>query len=199
MSENSKIYLFKDRKDYIKEITKDNIVNVIGTKGSGKTTTSLKYINDDDYIVINCDRLLDLPTNKKIEDKELPTIRDMLINKYGKILEGKKFIKCYNDIVCYIKSKNKKGLIEGNIIQEIEPITDLKGLIVVKRTGVIKSYIRAVKRDYKIEYFMKLEIEKHGKLLGKFHRLKNISKRRKSIFKTYHRIEDIINKLEKFN
>ena len=53
----SKIYLFKDQEDYIKDLTDDNIINVIGTKGSGKTTSSLKYIDDDDYIVINCDRL----------------------------------------------------------------------------------------------------------------------------------------------
>ena len=65
MIQLSKIYLFKDQKDYIKDLTDDNIVNVIGTKGSGKTTSSLKYIDDDDYIVINCDRLFELPTNEK--------------------------------------------------------------------------------------------------------------------------------------
>ena len=54
----SKIYLFKDRTDYVKELSSDDIVNIIGTKGSGKTTSSLKYINDDNYIVINCDRFI---------------------------------------------------------------------------------------------------------------------------------------------
>ena len=43
MSKESKIYLFKDRKDYIKKLTNDNVINVIGTKGSGKTTSTLKY------------------------------------------------------------------------------------------------------------------------------------------------------------
>lgn len=58
MSKESKIYLFKDRTDYVKELSSDDIVNIIGTKGSGKTTSSLKYINDDNYIVINCDRFI---------------------------------------------------------------------------------------------------------------------------------------------
>lgn len=197
MSKESKIYLFKDREDYIKELSSDDIVNIIGTKGSGKTTSSLKYINDDNYIVINCDRLLELPGGNEKEDKDLPIIRDMLKNKYGEIKEGKEFINCYNDIIDYIKKKNKKALIEGNIIQDIEPITQLKGKVIVKRTGVIKSFIRAVKRDYPNEYFMKLEIQKHGKL-GKFYRFKNIVKRRKNVFKIYHNIESIIDDLSNF-
>ena len=61
--------MFKDQEDYEKILTKDNIINIIGTKGSGKTTSSQKYINDD-YIVVNGDRLLELPSNEK-EDKEL--------------------------------------------------------------------------------------------------------------------------------
>ena len=89
----SKIYLFKDQKDYIKDLTDDNIVNVIGTKGSGKTTSSLKYIDDDDYIVINCDRLFELPSNEK-EDKELTNIRKMLNDKYGKLNMNNDFTNC---------------------------------------------------------------------------------------------------------
>ena len=199
MLKDSKIYLFKDRCDYIKKLTDDNVVNIIGTKGSGKTTSSLKYINDDNYIVINCDRLLELPENNIYEDKELSIIRKMLKDKYGKILEGKDFINCYNDIIEYIKYKKKKALIEGNIIQDIESITLLKGKVIVKRTGIIKCFIRTIKRDYPNEYFMKLEIEKHGKILGKFYRFKNIVIRRKNIFKIYHDIEKIIDELEKID
>lgn len=196
MKKNNKLYMFKDRNDYVKKITDDNVINVIGTKGSGKTTSTLKYINDDDYIVINCDRLLELPEDKLVEDKELSKIRDILKDKYGTITEGKEFINCYNDILKYIKEKKKKALIEGNIIQDIEPITKLKGTVIVKRTGIIKCFFRAIKRDYPNKYFMNIEIEKHGKILGRFYRLKNITKRRKNIFKKYHEIENIIEQLE---
>ena len=63
----SRIYLFKDQKDYVYRLTNDNIININGTKGSGKTTSSLKYIDNDNYIVINCDRLFELPSNEKEE------------------------------------------------------------------------------------------------------------------------------------
>ena len=128
--------LFRDQKDFKKILTDDHIINVIGTKGSGKTTSSLKYINDENYIVINCDRLLELPSNEK-EDKELSHIRNMLKQKYDIIPSGKEFIECYNDIVKYILDKKKTGLIEGNIIQDVEPNL-LKGTIIIKRTGTFK-------------------------------------------------------------
>ncbi len=188
----SKIYLFKDQKDYIKDLTDDNIVNVIGTKGSGKTTSSLKYIDDDDYIVINCDRLFELPSNEK-EDKELTNIRKMLNDKYGKLNMNNDFTNCYNDIVEYILGKNKKGLIEGNVIQNVDP-TILKGKIIIKRTASYKSFKRAVKRDYQNEYFMNLEKEKH-RYMYKLTRLYKIRKRRKSVFKQAKDIEQIMDKL----
>ena len=188
----SKIYLFKDQDDYVKDLTDDNIVNVIGTKGSGKTTSSLKYIDDDDYIVINCDRLFELPSNEK-EDKELTNIRKMLNDKYGKLNMNNDFTNCYNDIVEYILGKNKKGLIEGNVIQNVDP-TILKGKIIIKRTASYKSFKRAVKRDYQNEYFMNLEKEKH-KYMYKLTRLYKIRKRRKSVFKQAKDIEQIMDKL----
>ena len=104
----SKIYIFKDRKDYIKKLTDDNVINIIGTKGSGKTTSTLKYITNDDYIVINCDRLLNMPIDDVNEDKYLPEIKEKLINKYGKICEGEEFVNCYNYILSYVKEKTRK-------------------------------------------------------------------------------------------
>lgn len=198
MSKESKLYLLRDRKDYIKKLTNDNVINVIGTKGSGKTTSTIKYINDGDYIVINCDRLYEMPTDKVVEDKYLTEIKNMLKKKYGKVYEGEKFINCYNDILDFINKKKKNALIEGNVIYDIKPITSLKGTIIVKRTGIIKCFIRAIKRDYPIKFFLNQEIEKHGKILGRFYRLKNIIKRRKNIFKIYHEIENIIDDLEAY-
>ena len=39
---------FKDQEDYEIVLTDDNIINVLGTKGSGKTTSSLKYLGKFD-------------------------------------------------------------------------------------------------------------------------------------------------------
>ena len=199
MSKESKLYLFKDREDYVKKLTNDDVVNVIGTKGSGKTTSTRDYIDNDDYIVINCDRLYEMPTDSNIEDKYLEEIKKLLKEKYGHICEGEEFINCYDDIVEFIDSKNKKAMIEGNVIYDIAPITKLKGIVIVKRTGIVKCFIRAIKRDYPIKYFLDDEMNKHGKILGRLYRLKNIIKRRKNVFKMYHEIEDIIEELEKYS
>lgn len=149
----SKLSLLIDKKDYIKRITEDDVVNIIGLKGSGKTTSVIEYLNDDSYIVVNCDALLELPENNRKEDKLLFEIRKKLFKKHGEIKTNKEFIDCYNDIVSYAKNKNKKLLIEGNLILEINPISKLKGTVIIKRTGIIKCFIRTIKRDILINIF----------------------------------------------
>ncbi len=196
MKKEYKISFWKDKKDYEKVLTNDEVINILGSKGSGKTTTSLKYQNDENYIVINCDRLLELPGGK--EHEELSKIRDMLKRKYGAIQEGEEFYKQYIDILTDIQKANKKVLIEGNILHDIKPITKLKGKVVVKRTAKMKSFIRSVKRDYQNEYFMKLELEKHGKL-GRITRFFKVVKRRRKIFKQCKDIENIMKELERVN
>ncbi len=193
MKKEYKINWFTDKSDYEKILSNDEVINIIGSKGSGKTTLSLKYFNNPDYVVINCDRLLELPGDK--EHVELSKIRDMLKRKYRVIEENEKFLKQYLDIIDYVRSKKKKAVIEGNILQEISPITNLKGKVIVKRTSKIKSFIRAIKRDYKNEYFMNEEIKKYGSF-GKVTRFLKVTKRRKKIFKQIKRIENIIKELE---
>ena len=185
-----KIRLFKDQEDFVKVLTNDPITNIIGVKGSGKTTSTLSYLSDDDTIVVNCDRLLELPSGEE-EDRELSPIRNLLKKKYTTIPEGEMFIDCYYDIVKYIMDKKKKGLIEGNIIQDVE-LSLLKGKIVVKRTGVLKSYIRAVIRDYQNPYFLNLEKKQH-KYFYRITRFYKIAKRRFSVF---HQAKEINEAME---
>lgn len=196
MSRVYSLNLFKDKYDYEKRTTKDEVINVIGLKGSGKTTLSNKYINDNNYVVINCDKLLEIGEFKEDNDNgTLNELKDILISKYGSIKQGKEFINCYNDIVNHILSKDKKVFIEGNVLQDIESVLLLRGKVIVKRTAVFKSFTRAVKRDYHNEYFMKMEIDKYGKF-GKIVRLYKVIKRRKKIFKEARGINNIIKMLE---
>ena len=195
MIKESKIYYFIDRKDFVKNVNSDNVINIIGTKGSGKTTNTLKYIDNDEFIVVNCDKLLDMPIDDIFEDKFLSDIIKLLKDKYGNIPEGNEFLKCYNDIVDFCEKKNRKLLIEGNLLYDIDPITNLKGTVIVKRTGVLKCFFRTIKRDYPNKYFLDIEIKEHGKVLGRLFRLKNIIKRRMKIFKEVKFIESIIDSL----
>ncbi len=185
----NKLYLFKDQEDYVIKLTDDKVINIIGTKGSGKTTSSMDYLDSNNYVIINCDRLLELPSNEN-EDKILPEIRNLLKKTYD--IE-KDFDKCYEIIINYILDKKKIAVIEGNIISDINPKL-LKGKVIIKRTSVFKSFKRAVKRDYHNEYLMNLEKEKH-KYIYKLTRLFKIIKRRKSVFKEAKNIEKIINEL----
>ena len=198
MKKESKIYLYKDRDDYVKTLTNDEVINIIGTKGSGKTFSASIYTKDDSYIVINTDRLLSLPTDNE-NSKYIEDIKDILVKKYGKIYEGEEFYKQYIDIINYVKDKKKKPIIEGNLLYDIKPITKLLGTVIVKRTGIHKCYIRTIKRDYPNKYFLNEEIKKHGKVLGRVHRFKNITKRRKNVYKLYHDIESIIEELDNYS
>ena len=85
MSKEDKLYLLRDRDDYIKKLSDDNVINVIGTKGSGKTSSALKYISDSDYLVINCDNFYDMPVNEKVDNKYFDDLKKLLIKKYKTI------------------------------------------------------------------------------------------------------------------
>lgn len=186
--------LFIDKTDYKKVITKDNVINVIGTKGAGKTTLSNDYINNKEYIVINCDRLYSNEESTSAT-KDSEKIKKMLLKKHQTIKVEVNFINYYKEIVNYIlKSEKKKVFIEGNALQDIKPVILLKGTVIVKRTAVFKCFVRAVKRDYKNQYFMNLEMKKYG-FFGKITRLIKITKRRYSIFKQSYEIDRIIEEL----
>ena len=187
---------FKDNDDYVIKLSDDNIINIIGTKGSGKTTTSQQYISNDDYIVVNCDRLFDMPENIEL-DKEFIKLKEYLIYKFADLSKVVDFSQVYDSIIDYITKLNKVPVIEGNIIQDL-PIDTIKGKIIVKRTAVFKSFYRAIKRDYKNEHFMKLEKESH-KYIYKFTRLKKITKRRLKIFNQAHSINNLIDSYENRN
>ena len=48
----------------------------------------------------------------------------------------------YDDIINFIKSKNKKGIIEGGQLTHINDISKIKGTIIGKRTARFKCYYR---------------------------------------------------------
>lgn len=195
MSKESKIYIFKDKTDYIKEITKDNIFNVTGEKGSGKSFFGNLKDSDDNCVVIHLDPVFE-PLGSKEHDYS-KEIRDLLIDRYGEVLKSNIDFeeKYYNIIIEYLKKKKKTGYIEGGSISEIQNVSNLVGTVIVKRTGIFKCFFRTVKRDYNNEYFMKQEIKLHGKF-AKITRLYKVIKRRKKIFKSYHSIEQFIDRLE---
>ncbi len=198
MNKESKILLFKDKPDYQKKITDDNIFNIAGEKGSGKSFFGSIKDNDNDSVVIHLDPLFSPEASQDKEHKYTKEMRKILVRKFGEELNPLFFEeKYYYLIVDYLKTKKKNGYIEGGSISEIQNINNIIGTVIVKRTSILKCFLRTLKRDYNNEYFMKKEIELHGKL-AKISRLFKVIKRRKKIFKTYHNTERFIDRLENF-
>lgn len=197
MIKEHKIYFFKNRSDYEKKLTDDKVINVIGLKGSGKTTFTSKY-NDGNYIVISTDELLEIGDLAASKNPDLNNVKELLKNKYSKIEDNQKFINYYEDIIEYANNQNKTLILEGNAIENINPVTNLKGKVIVKRTAILKCFQRAVKRDYNNEFFMKKEVAKYGKL-GRLVRFIKVLKRRIKIFKQHQQIENKIKELELIN
>lgn len=144
MLENSRILLFKDRPDYIKKVTDDEIINVTGCVGSGKSTFGIKYHNNSDYVVIGFDSLSE-DRDPYTLNSDVLELRNILLAKYGAITEDEPFY--YDDMVQFIRDKQKKGIIEGGHLTHME-IEKLEGTIIVKRTARLKCYFRSAWRDF---------------------------------------------------
>ena len=92
----SKICLFKDRPDYIKKISDDEIINVTGSVGSGKSTYGRKYRDNPDYIVIGLDSILSDKDPDTMND-EILELREILLKKYKNLKLDE--MNYYNEIV----------------------------------------------------------------------------------------------------
>ena len=98
----SKIYLFKDRCDYVKKISNDDIINVTGSVGSGKSTYGRKYRDNKDYIVIGFDSISS-DKDPYTMNEEILQLRKVLLKKYNDLTLDE--INYYDDIVAFIKKK----------------------------------------------------------------------------------------------
>ena len=94
---------FVDKEPYIKDISNDRVINVTGESGSGKSTYVNKYLNDDNYIVIDTDLVFEkgnvnnkyiLELRNLFKDKE----KDYMINNFDEF---------YLNILDYFKDINK--------------------------------------------------------------------------------------------
>lgn len=106
-----------DKTPYIKDITSDKVINITGESGSGKSYYTNKYINDDNYIVIDTDLIF---SNGETQNKYILELRelfkdiriDYLITNfddcYKKIIVMRTCINtCYNR--CIDRWKNQKA------------------------------------------------------------------------------------------
>lgn len=136
----NKIYLFKNRCEYFKVLTKDDVINIIGEFGSLKDTLVNSYRKNKNYIVVSIDNIF---FNKCINEEE----------KYLKKIFNKNDIDnvdiMYKEILKYINSKNKKCVIEGKNLIYVNNLNIIKGKVIVERTNTLRCYFNVVMSDYK--------------------------------------------------
>ena len=144
MKKESKLYLFRDRSDYIKVITSDNIFNVTGEKGSGKSffgnmkdelDTIAKCLEDDDWGVklAAIQALGDLASDEAIK----------LIKDARKSEDDKDFKKSCNKAIKKAE-KRQKAKASGESIVKVIPMSTIKEMEKTNPQKAIKEYERYV-------------------------------------------------------
>lgn len=182
--------LFKDKKDYVKKITNDKIINVTGSVGSGKSTYGISYHNNPDYVVIGFDSIGSNNDPNTLND-DVIELRNLLMKKFNDLKLDEMVY--YDTIIEYIKSKNKYGIIEGGHLTHVNDISKIKGTVVVKRTARFKCFYRSAWRDFKNPAYRKV-LKRHELVKRFFHCFK---KRFHHIYPQKY-IEKFIDKLEKY-
>lgn len=177
------ITLFINREPYEKIITSDNIINITGQSGSGKTTYTKDYLTNDNYIVIDTD---EIKGNRETTNKHSLEIRNYLLQKYGDNIPnlGTDFDTIYRDILNYYKDTKKTLVIDCAQFHCIKDINLLKGKIIILRTCIDECYKRCIERYKKVNpNYTEEELE-------------NYKNRKISIYKWYKGSNDFIKRID---
>ena len=179
------INLFIDKEPYIKQITDDNIINLTGQSGSGKTTYAREHFNNSEYIVIDTD---DIFSDSRFEssvgvNKELGKyFRD----KYETLPNcGDDFDLIYNEILDFCSKYGKTIVIDCAQFHCIKDISLLKGKLIVIRTCIDNCYNRTIER-YKNNNCNQEELEKY-------------KERKKAIYIWYKYTNVFLEKVDEYN
>ncbi len=180
---NLLISRFIDKEPYIKQLTDDKIINLTGESGSGKSYYANKYLNNNDYIVIDTDIVF---SDKHTNDKVIIDLRNIFKDKSKDYLITD-FDDFYTKILDFFKNTNKIIVIDSAQFRNIKNCSILKGKIVVIRTSIETCYQRCINRWIKEHpNYTKEELEKYAS-------------RKKGIFSWYKSINTFIENVEKLS
>ena len=180
------ISLYVEKEPYVKELTKDKIINLTGQSGSGKSTYAKEHFNSEDYLIIDTDEVLSenrYPNSTGI-NKELGTMFRQKYNQLPNLADD--FDLIYNEIINYCKDINKTIIIDCAQFHCVKDLNTLKGKIIILRTDIETCYQRTISRwisNHNGEYNQE-ELEKY-------------KERKKSIFKWYKGTNQFIENIDK--
>ena len=138
------IELDVDKEPYVKVISEDKIINLTGESGSGKSTYSQQFINDDNYIVLDTDLI-----NKGFDKAtgENKRFGEYLRSKYDILPHDcEEFDVLYKEMLEFYKDTDKTLVIDSAQFRNIKNINLLKGKVIVIRTCVDTCYKRCIDR-----------------------------------------------------
>lgn len=175
------INLFIDRVPLIKELTSDNVINLTGQSGSGKSYFARNY--NEDYLVVDTDDVFSEHRFKVATgiNKELG---EFFRNKYEVLPNlGDDFDLIYQEILKYCKKYDKVIVIDCAQFHCIKDISLLKGKIIIIRTCIDTCYKRCIDRF------------KTNKPNVTSEELSKYEERKKSIYKWYKYSNKFIEKI----
>ena len=142
-----------DKPIFYKKLSGDKVINLTGDGGSGKSTISMNYRNDDNYIVVDYDLIVLNPPVETIEYE----LKQMLINKYGtslfesvnkigidKAMEN--FTTMYHEIISFLSSRGKTIVLDGSQLRFIKDAKEIKGEFIVLRPSLQTCIFQSLKR-----------------------------------------------------
>ena len=182
------ISLYVAKEPYIKELSKDKIINLTGQSGSGKSYYANKNFNNDNFIIIDTDDVL---SDKRFEEatginKELGLYFRNKYETLPNLLED--FDLIYKEIIDYCKDIDKTIVIDCAQFHCIKDIKILRGKIIIIRTDIDTCYQRTIDRW----------INKHKERNISYTKeeLDNFAARKMGIYKWYKGSNDFIRKID---
>ena len=176
------VYVTKD--PYQKTLTNDNIINLTGQSGSGKSTYAKKNFLSEQYEIVDTDEIFSEERFKQSKgiNKYLGTY---FRNKYATLPNlSNDFDLIYEDIINNCKEYNKTIVIDCAQFHCIKDIRKLKGKIIILRTDIDTCYERTITRW------------KSNKNSYTEEELDNYKERKRSIYKWYKQTNEFIHKIE---
>lgn len=182
------IEINKYKEPYIKELTNDNIINLTGQSGAGKSYYAKENFNSEEYEIVDTDDVFSdkrfeesTGLNKKVGEyfrckyKELPNLSD-------------DFDLIYNEIIGYCKEIDKTIVIDCAQFHCCKDISILKGKIIIIRTDIDTCYNRTISRW----------IESHEKNGWDYteEELNTYKERKKGIYSWYKGSNEFIRKID---
>ena len=193
-----KVKLLQDKQDIKVKCTEDNIINITGMIGSGKTTEANQYRNNNKYIVISLDCLYRGQDQENMNE-ETRKINKILEDKFPNQDNETYFKEYYYEIVNYINNFDESILwvLEGQQIYRYLDLEDIKGTLIIKRTGIVKCWKRSI-----VRHIQKKKLQLKNKQITKKQYHSNIwywIKRRTKQIKYYRDLDRFIEKVCKNN